>query len=134
VAGEKFRHLEGKVLDYEILKELPCIFLEKPTSTRMFMDDYLASHNVVVEPEFELSTSDMIVQFAMRNLGVGCVMSEFAQAELEKGNLIELKFREEMPKRHFSLVTDKKLPMSTAGTRLLRLMMNDISKNYEEYK
>lgn len=134
VAGEKFRHLEGKVLDYEILKELPCIFLEKPTSTRNFMDDYLASHNVVLEPEFELSTSDMIVQFAMRNLGVGCVMSEFAQAELEKGNLIELKFREEMPKRHFSLVTDKKLPMSTAGNRLLRLMMNDISKNYEEYK
>ena len=35
VAGEKFRHLEGKVLDYEILKELPCIFLEKPTSTRI---------------------------------------------------------------------------------------------------
>lgn len=127
VAGDKFRHLEGKMLDYEILKELPCIFLEKNTSTRTCMDDFLAALGVVVEPEFELSTSDMIVQFAMRNLGIGCVMSEFAKMELEKGNLVELKFGTEMPKRHFSIITDSKTPVSPAGKRLLELMTSDIS-------
>lgn len=127
VAGDKFRHLEGKKLNYEILKELPCIFLEKNTSTRAFMDQFLAERGVEVEPEFELSTSDMIVQFAMRNLGIGCVMSGFAKVELERGNLMELKFKEEMPKRHFSIVTDKKTPVSPAGKGLLQLMKNDIS-------
>jgi DNA-binding transcriptional LysR family regulator len=127
VAGDKFRHLEGKKLNYEILKELPCIFLEKNTSTRAFMDQFLAERGVEVEPEFELSTSDMIVQFAMRNLGIGCVMSGFAKVELERGNLMELKFKEEMPKRHFSIITDKKTPVSPAGKGLLQLMKNDIS-------
>ncbi len=127
IAGDKFRYLEGKKLDYNILKELPCIFLEKNTSTRTFMDEYLSGHGVVVEPEFELSTSDMIVQFAMRNLGIGCVMSGFAETELEKGNLLELKFLEEMPKRHFSIITDSKTPVSPAGKRLLQLMTNGIS-------
>ena len=46
------------------------------------MDDYLEQLGIVVEPEFELATSDMIVQFAMRNLGIGCVMSEFAERKL----------------------------------------------------
>ena len=91
------------------------------------MDQYLAARGVEVEPEFELSTSDMIVQFAMRNLGIGCVMSGFAKVELEKGNLVELKFQEEMPKRHFSIITDSKTPVSPAGKRLLQLMTNDIS-------
>ena len=75
-----------------------------------------------MEPEFELSTSDVIVRFAMRNLGVGCVMSGFAKVELEKGNLLELKFQEEMPKRHFSIITDSRTPVSPAGKRLLLLM------------
>lgn len=126
VAGDKFRYLEGRELDYSILKELPCIFLEKNTSTRRFMDEYLAALGVEVEPEFELSTSDMIVQFAKRNLGVGCVMSGFAEAELALGGLVELRFREKMPDRHFCIVTDRKNPVSPAGKRLLQLMINDI--------
>ncbi|MFR3727938.1 LysR family transcriptional regulator [Lacrimispora sp.] len=127
IAGDKFRYLEGKKLSYDALKDLPCIFLEKNTSTRTFMDQYLAERGVEVEPEFELSTSDMIVQFAMRNLGVGCVMSGFAKVELEKGNLLELKFQEEMPKRHFSIITDSRTPVSPAGKRLLQLMTSNIS-------
>lgn len=127
IAGEKFKHLEGKKLSYEILKELPCIFLEKNTSTRTFMDQFLKEREVEVEPEFELSTSDMIVQFAMRNLGIGCVMSGFAQMELEKGNLIELQFEEPMPGRQFAIITDRKTPISPAGKKILKLMIDDIS-------
>lgn len=126
VGGEKFSYLKGKKLNYEILKDLPCIFLEKNTSTRTFMDQVLKAHGLVIEPEFELSTSDMIVQFAMRNLGIGCVMSGFAQTELERGNLVELKFLEDMPSRQFSIITDSKTSVSPAGKRLLELMTDDI--------
>lgn len=124
VAGDKFNDLRGKQLKYEVLEGLPCIFLEKNTSTRRFMDEYLGKMDIVVEPEFELATSDMIVQFAMRNLGIGCVMAGFAEKELEQNRLFELKFEEEMPERHFCIITDKKNPMSPAGRRLLELMVD----------
>lgn len=88
------------------------------------MDEYLRKMDIVVEPEFELATSDMIVQFAMRNLGIGCVMDGFAEKELEQNRLFELKFEEEMPERHFCIITDKKNPMSPAGRRLLELMLD----------
>lgn len=125
VAGEQFGYLKGKPLEYGILKELPCIFLEKNTSTRRFMDDYLEQLGIVVEPEFELATSDMIVQFAMRNLGIGCVMSEFAEKEIESGRLFELNFKAGMPERSFCIITDRKNPISPAGGRLLELMLEN---------
>lgn len=137
VAGEQFKHLKGKILDYEILKELPCIFLEKNTSTRRFMDEWLAGRNISLEPEFELATSDMIVQFSMRSLGIGCVMSEFAEKEIEAGRLFELQFKEKMPDRSFCIITDRKNPMSPAGRRLLEMMVEnkgDINCTYGEYK
>lgn len=122
VAGDKFLHLKGRVLDYDILKESPCIFLEKNTSTRTFMDDYLTGKNIVIEPEFELATSDMIVQFALRNMGIGCVMSEFAKKELEEKRLFELTFQDTMPERHIYIITDHRNPVSPAGRRLLKLL------------
>ena len=36
IAGDSFGELKGKKLDYSILGSLPCIFLEKNTSTRAF--------------------------------------------------------------------------------------------------
>ena len=59
-----------------MLEQLPVICLEKNTSTRQYMDTFLAQNQVFLAPEFELATSDMIVQFALRNLGIGCVMKD----------------------------------------------------------
>ena len=70
VAGNKFWTLKGKRMEYGELEHLPCIFLEKDTSTRKFMDRFLEKRGIVLEPEFELATSDMIVQFAIRNMGI----------------------------------------------------------------
>ena len=122
VAGNKFWSLKGKRLDYEALKRLPCIFLEKDTSTRRFTDQFLEKKGIVLEPEFELATSDMIVQFAIRNMGVGCVMAEFAREKLESGEIFELAFREMMPEREICIVTDKKNTVSPAGERVLALL------------
>ena len=44
---------------------------------------------IVLEPEFELATSDMIVQFAIRNMGISCVMEEFAKGEDRERELFE---------------------------------------------
>lgn len=122
VAGDKYAGLKGRLLDYRCLNELPCIFLEKNTSTRQFTDEFLARRGVCPEPEFELATSDMIVQFARRNLGIGCVMSEFARPSLEDGSLFALEFQEEMPKREIRVVTGSRNLLSHAGERLLQML------------
>lgn len=122
VAGDKFRELDEKILTYDVLSELPLICLEGKTSTRTYVEDYLHTMNIEVKPEFELATSDMIVQFASRNLGVGCVVEDFAKMQIEAGNLFELKFKEELPERDMCLIFDKRATMSVAATKLKELL------------
>ena len=122
VAGKKFFPLKNKVLSLQKLEELPIISLEKNTSSRSCMDAYLEKLGVELHPEFELATSDMIVQFAVRNLGIGCVMKDFAQQQLEDGALFELQFEEKIPKRSFCVVTRPQNPLSTAAASLLDLL------------
>ena len=122
VAGRRFIPYKNKMLDLQELEDMPLICLEGGTSTRSYMDSFLQKNEVEIKPEFELATSDMIVQFALRNLGVGCVMRDFAKEYLESGRLFELRFNQIIPRRHFCVVTDAKNPVSVAARNLLELV------------
>jgi len=60
----------------------------------------------------------MIVQFVKRNLGIGCLMSDFASEALGNGEVFALEFDEEMPSREFCLVAAEKAWMSPAAAKL----------------
>ena len=122
VAGEKFLSLKGRRLGYKELERLPCIVLEGNTSTRTFTDAFLEERGVKLAPEFELATSDMVVQFASRNMGVGCVVEDFAKEKLRSGELFCLEFEEEMPGRQMCVATCPRNPVSPAGKRLLEML------------
>jgi DNA-binding transcriptional LysR family regulator len=122
VAGSRFNYLNGRVLSYKELESLPIICLEHNTSSRKYIDEFLQSNDVILTPEFELAMSDIIVKFAGRNLGVGCVMSDFAQDAIADGTLFELKFNKKIPKRHFCIITGHRNPISTAAKELLNML------------
>ena len=119
VASNKFEQYKDVQLGLEKLEEMPIISLEKNTSTRRYLDDYLKEKGVQMHPEFELATSDMIVQFARRSLGIGSVVKDFAKEYLEEGSLFELCFDEVIPKRHICVVTDKRSPLSKSAEKFL---------------
>ena len=121
VAAGRFWELKNKQLSYEMLEQLPVICLEKNTSTRQYMDTFLAQNQVFLAPEFELATSDMIVQFALRNLGIGCVMKDFALEALESGELFELCFTPVMPPRSFYLIHRETRSLAPAAQKFITL-------------
>ena len=131
IAGNSFEQLKGRPLNYSALCGLPCIFLEKNTSTRAFMDGFLSEKGIELKPEFELATSDMIVQFARRNMGIGCVMEEFAGEAMERGEVFKLTFHEKMPLRHICVVTGESGLISMAGRSLLALLTEEAKERKE---
>ncbi len=126
VAGRNFIQYKQKKLSFQELENMPIISLEKNTSTRSYIDDFLAESKVEMQPEFELATSDMIVQFALRNLGVGCVMKDFAKEYLDDGSLFELKFQKEIPQRQICVVTESKIPPSRAAQKILSMLQDEM--------
>ena len=122
VIGRKFSKLKEGTHPIRILEELPLIMIEPRTSTRKYVQGFLESRGVTVSPEFELATSDMIVQFAIRNLGVGSVVRNFAEEQLRAGTLHELKLRTSIPPRDFLLVTSERDRAGLAASRLLEMI------------
>ena len=59
----------------------------------------------------------MLIQFALRNLGIASVMEEFAKEYEEDGRLFKLQFEKEIPARKFCI---ERIPMSAAAAKLLK--------------
>ncbi len=124
VAGRKFIQYKNRMLDFSDLQSMPLIFLEGKTSTTDYIHSFMEKNGTALHPEFELATSDMIVQFALRSLGVGCVVKDFAKEYLDSGVLFELRFNKMIPKRQICVVTDNTRSLSLAAESLLKLIQS----------
>ncbi len=109
-------------LSFEDLGSIPLIMLERGTSTRKYVDAFLSEKNVSVLPEFELATSSLIVQFTKRNLGVGCVVRDFALEAMNDGSVIEVSLDGKIPPRRMCLIRRNEV-VSRASEELLNLII-----------
>lgn len=128
VCGRRFISYKNRTLDLSVLETLPLICLEGNTSSKHYMEEFLSKNKVTIKPEFELATSDMIIQFALRSLGIGCVVKDFALPYLQSGKLFSLRFNQMIPKRNFLLVTRTGGHMSPAAENLLHLIYQDLKE------
>ena len=122
VAGEKYKEYHGRTLCFQDLENLPLICLEGETSSRKYVNQFLEEDGVILSPEFELATSDMLVQFATRGLGVASVVRDFARDAIDRGELFVLDFEKKIPPRHMCIVTDQRMPLSAAAKCLLEFL------------
>lgn len=122
VAGVKFYELASRTVSLKELSNYPIIMLEKNTSTRRFIDSYTGQHGITLNPEIELATSDLIMQFAERGLGIACIVRNFAEDAILTGRLFEIGIKEKMPLRSFGIITLKDVPVSPSAKKLLDLI------------
>lgn len=128
-----FPHLRGKSVTPAELCALPLVCLEKNTSTRRFLDGWFGSHDTALAPEFELATSHLIVQFALRGLGIGSVVRDFAAEQLASGVLFELTLAETPPPRAVCLATDPASVLSAAAVRFLGIIKTYYEHNEDSF-
>lgn len=107
---------------WEEFLELPIILLERGTSTRRFLDAAFRERGIVLKPEFELGSVDLLVRFASMGLGISAVIREYAADEIEAGSVIELPLDPPLPSRHVGVAYRADTPLSAAAERLLGLI------------
>lgn len=125
VANYKFSELAGRQVSLKELVEYPIIMLEKNTTTRQYIDDFFARYSVTLSPEFELATSDLIVQFASRGLGVSCVVRDHAQEYIKNGSLFEIELQEEIPPRPIGIIKLRNIPLTAAAKKFMELIQRE---------
>ena len=122
ICGKSYYNLTETQVSPSELINYPLILLDPNTSARAYIDAYFADEGLAVTPEFELGTSSLIVSFVKRNLGIGCVVRDFAQEDIENGSVFELKLQKKIKKRHICIIKEQTL-ISKASEELLKMLI-----------
>ncbi|MCB7320528.1 LysR family transcriptional regulator [Lacrimispora sp. 210928-DFI.3.58] len=66
------------------------MLLDTSNMTRHHVDEYMAGNNIYPHQILEVTTMDLLIEFAKIGLGVACVIKELVQKELDNRTLIEI--------------------------------------------
>ncbi len=122
VAGEKFGEYKDRVFSENEIPSLPLVMLEENSNSRLYVDSFFESHGIKLQPEIELGSHDLLLEFAASNLGVSCVIKEFATEFLESKKVFELKTENEIPERSIGVCTLEEVTTSAATDKFLEIL------------
>ena len=74
----------------DIFHTATLMLLDKENMTRQYIDDYLAVHHIETNNLLEISTMDLLIEFARTGLGIACVIKDFVADDLKSGLLVEI--------------------------------------------
>ena len=89
------------------------MLLDRENMTRRYIDDYMAAHNIVPNQVLEVTTMDLLIEFARIGMGIGCVIREFVADSLADGSLIEIPLPDPVRKRTIGFSYNTLLPSSS---------------------
>ena len=67
--------------------------------TRQYIDGYLQEHQIPVRDSIDISSMDLLIDFAKIGVGVACVIKSFVKEDLSDGTLIEIPLSTSLSKR-----------------------------------
>ena len=79
---------EGR--DANIFETGNIMLLDSSNMTRHHVDEYMSDNNILPRQVLEVTTMDLLIEFAKIGLGIGCVIKELVQKELDNGSLVEI--------------------------------------------
>ncbi|MFF2479833.1 LysR family transcriptional regulator [Paenibacillus sp. NPDC058071] len=122
VGNNQYAALAEKPFRLEELQHYPLLLLEPGGSTRTFLDEYAKSYGVPLQPEFELGSIDLLVQFAQSGFGLTFAIRNYVTEELKSGRLIEIPLTPPLPERSIGIAMLKGVPLSAASKQFLALL------------
>ena len=93
---------------YPDYREATFMMLDQENLTRKYVDDYLLQKRFPIQKIMEVTSMDLLIDFAKADLGIACLIKEFIQEELDSSSLVELPFDLKIPKRKIGFVTKEK--------------------------
>ena len=120
VANPAYYPLKSRVLRLAELSGYPLITLERHCTTCEFLHNLFLQHQLELVPEIELSSNDLLIDFARIGLGIACVPDYCVREGNEDLDIIETK--ETMPARQIVASVNPTLPINAPTEAFLDLL------------
>ena len=92
----------------ELFKVTTLMLMDKENLSRRYVDQYITANEIQAENLIEVSTMDLLIEFATIGIGIACVIKNFVEQELKDGTLVEIPMPFSIPKQNIGLVYPKK--------------------------
>lgn len=109
----------------EILEKSNLMLLDRNNITRTHVEQYLASERIQPNQILEINNMDLLVDFASIGMGVSCVVREFAQEQLNNGQIVELTLPKPIQKRTVGFLYADTKSMPTALSNFIEFCKNN---------
>lgn len=117
---------EGK--DADLFQTGNILLLDKNNMTRKYIDEYLNENQLIPNQFLEVTTMDLLIEFAKIGMGIGCVIKDFVQKELDQGDLVMVPLEKEINKRTVGFAYNP-AGMSTSMEKFLDAMKTNMKHN-----
>lgn len=125
VAGERFSNLKDNPVHIKNLQELPILMIEENTVARHALSAFLDNLGVRLHPDIEVANWDLMIKFAVKGMGVGCIPREYCKKELEDGTLFEVPITTSLPVRGVGIALAKHVPLSSAMKEFIAMFTKE---------
>lgn len=95
----------------ELFKVTTLMLMDKENLSRRYVDQYITANEIQAENLIEVSTMDLLIEFATIGIGIACVIKNFVEQELKDGTLVEIP----MPFLFQNEISDLCIPRSNSG-------------------
>ncbi len=125
VANPQYFAPADKKLSLNDLQKLPILMLGKPSTTSTFLHNLFLEHSLELAPAVELSSNDLLIDFARIGLGIAFV-PDFCIAGENSAGLTILETEQPLPERKLIAACDGTLPLPESAKHFLDLLEEDV--------
>ncbi|MDD5936723.1 MAG: LysR family transcriptional regulator [Clostridiales bacterium] len=97
----------GKLTNLEMFERGNLMLLDEKNITRLYIENYFINHGIRTEQILEVSSMDLLIEFAKTGLGIACVIKDFVKNELADGSLVEVELSNKIAKREVGFAYKK---------------------------
>lgn len=83
----------------DIFSNANIMLLDEENISRKYINDYFSVNSISPKHILEISSMELLIEFAKTSLGVACVIKAFVQKELEAGSLVQIPLKTPINKR-----------------------------------
>ena len=108
--------------DKDIFATANVMLLDEENISRMYVEEYFNENHIHPQHVLEVSSMDLLIEFAKTGLGVGCVIKEFVSDELDSGRLIQIPLKKPINKREIGFCYNRAAYLSDSMTKFIEFV------------
>lgn len=105
--------------DSNLFLSATLMLLDEENITRQYINDYFYRNQIKTNQILEVSSMDLLIEFAKIGIGAACVIREFVEQELKESTLIEIPMAEPIESRSIGFAYSNSHKLSKSALTFL---------------